>query len=255
MIASCAQAACSRDRVAPTAVVLRGVPDHAGPAAADVELPHAGLQVVLAADQVVLERLRLLERRVLGREARARVGHRRAEDHLVEPVRHVVVVVDRLGVAALGVPEALHHSPPARQRFLRRRLRRQEVAQPETAREPHRLARRRHPDLQPLLQVDERVVGVAGVHTLDLEVAAHVGAGQAEVAGGGEQVGQAALVAQVEPDRRVLRAGGAAVVRREPEGQPTGHEALDGLTDRHRVRAGGGRAVERAGHRRSTAFS
>ena len=40
------------------------------------------------------------------REARAGVGHRRAEHQLVEPVGHVVVVVDRLGVAALGVPRS-----------------------------------------------------------------------------------------------------------------------------------------------------
>ena len=59
-------------------------------------------------DQVVLVVLRLLQAwRPRSGKHRAGVGHRRAEHHLVERVGHVVVVVDRLGVAALGVPQAL----------------------------------------------------------------------------------------------------------------------------------------------------
>ena len=109
-----------RDAERLDAVVARGVPDHAAPAAAEVEQALARLEVELAGDQVVLGVLRLLERRVLGREDRAGVGHRGAEDVLVEGVGDVVVVVDRLGVAALGVPQALHDPAPAREVLLRR---------------------------------------------------------------------------------------------------------------------------------------
>ena len=66
------------------AVLARGVPDHAAPAAAEVEQPLARLEVELAGDQVVLRVLRLLEGGRLGREQRAGVGHRRAQHVLVE---------------------------------------------------------------------------------------------------------------------------------------------------------------------------
>ena len=81
------------------------------------------------------------------------------------------------------------------------------------------------------------VVRVAGVHALDLEVAGHVGARHAEVAGRGEQVGQAALVLQVQADRGVRGAGAAAVVRREPERDRPSSSRLDRLGDRE-LRAG-----------------
>ena len=64
-IAFCAHSAWSRDSVTPSAlhaIVLRGVHDHAAPAAADVEQPHSRLQPELARDQVVLGVLRLLQR-------------------------------------------------------------------------------------------------------------------------------------------------------------------------------------------------
>ena len=60
-------------RRAPYAVLAGGVADHAAPAAADVEQPLPGLQVELAGDQVVLERLRLLQRGVLGCGKQAQV--------------------------------------------------------------------------------------------------------------------------------------------------------------------------------------
>ena len=114
------------------AVLAGRVPDHPAPAAAEVEQPLPGLQVELAGDQVVLRGLRLLERRVLGGEQRAGVGHRRTEDHLVERVGDVVVVVDRLGVAAQRVPQPGDGSAHPRGRLLRRRRDGLEV------REPHR---------------------------------------------------------------------------------------------------------------------
>ncbi len=57
------------DRV--NAMVAGGVERHRTPAAADVEQPHAGAQGELAAHQLVLVRLRLLERLVGLREDRA----------------------------------------------------------------------------------------------------------------------------------------------------------------------------------------
>ena len=84
------------------AVVARRVHDHAAPSAADVEQAHAGAQAELAADQVVLRGLRLLEGGVLGRPHRARVRHRGPEHHSVELVRDVVVVRDRSRVARRG---------------------------------------------------------------------------------------------------------------------------------------------------------
>ncbi len=105
----------------PHAVLPGRVHDHAAPAAAHVQQPHALAQPELARDQVELVRLRLFQRGVLARVAGARVGHRRPEHPLVEPVRHVIVVRDRAGVAVLGVQPAAQ--PPAvHPHFLRRRL-------------------------------------------------------------------------------------------------------------------------------------
>ena len=95
-----------RDADRRDAVVQDGVTHHASPATADVEQPHTRPQLELAADQVELLVLGLLEGRVEGRVDRTGVGHRRAEQQLVEPVRHVVVVMDRLGVADPPVGEA-----------------------------------------------------------------------------------------------------------------------------------------------------
>ena len=81
------------------AVVLGRVEHHAAPPAPDVEQPHPGLEAELAADELVLVRLRVLERGGVVVPHRARVGERRPEHHPVEVVRHVVVVRDRGGVA------------------------------------------------------------------------------------------------------------------------------------------------------------
>ena len=84
------------------AVVLGRVEHHAAPPAPDVEEPHPWLEVELAADELVLVRLRVLERGGVVVPDRARVGERRTEHHPVEVVRHVVVVRDGGGVAHLG---------------------------------------------------------------------------------------------------------------------------------------------------------
>ena len=201
------------------AVLARREADHAAPAAADVEQPHAGLEVELAGDEVVLVVLRLLERRVLAREHRAGVGHRRTQHHLVEAVRDVVVVVDRVGVATQRVAEALDGPAPARQRLLRRHRRRLEVRPAQPAHDLQRLGGCGRAELEVPVEQHQGVVRVPGVHALDVEVAHDVGPREAEVAGRGQQVGQPALVLQVHRDGHLAGADRAAVVRREQPGQ------------------------------------
>ncbi|UUZ58534.1 hypothetical protein [Nocardioides sp. B-3] len=58
----------------------------------------------------------------------------------------------------------------------------------------------------------EQGVGVAGVHTVEDKVTVDVGPRHPEVTGGGEDVAQTALVADVEGDVRCGTPGTAAVV-------------------------------------------
>ena len=88
------------------AVLARRVHDEAAPAAADVEQPLARLQLQLAADEVELRALRLLERLRPAREDRARVRHRRVEEEREELVADVVVVADGAQVALAAVAPA-----------------------------------------------------------------------------------------------------------------------------------------------------
>ena len=198
-----------------------------------------GCRSSLRATRSYFVELRLLQRGVVGRVDRAGVGHRRPEDQLVERVGDVVVVVDRLGVAAHRVPEPLEDPPHPRRRLLRRRGRRPQVGRaPSTRTQDDELGRRRRPELQALLQHHQRLVGVARVHALEREVAGDVGAADAEVGvERGQQVGQPALVAQVELERRVLGTAGAAVVRREPQRQRLPQQAVERLGDRELARA------------------
>ncbi|CAB4919555.1 unannotated protein [freshwater metagenome] len=85
-------------------VVLDGVEHHAAPPAADIEEGHTRFEAELAADEIELRILCGLEGGVGGRKDRACVGHRRSEDPPVEAVRDVVMVLDGVGVTALGVP-------------------------------------------------------------------------------------------------------------------------------------------------------
>jgi hypothetical protein len=89
------------------AVALGGVHREGAPAAAHVQQPVAGLEVQLAADQVPLGLLGLLQRARAAREDRAGVGHRRVEERREELVRDVVVVAHAALVAVLRVPAAL----------------------------------------------------------------------------------------------------------------------------------------------------
>ena len=174
-----------RDAERLDAVLPRGVHHHAAPAAAHVQQPHALVQPHLAGDQVELVRLRLFQGGVLARVAGTRVGHTRPEHPFVEPVGHVVVVGDRVGVAAFGVspagqPAAVHPD------FLRRRRHSvQEELRPTEGLQQPQLLRHRHVDGLGLGHPGQGLVHVA----VDVQVAGHVGAGQPERPGGLGQVG------------------------------------------------------------------
>jgi hypothetical protein len=75
------------------------VQDQRAPAAADVEQPLALSEAELAADDVELALLSLIERVVRGDEVRARVDHASTEHEAVEAIRDVVVVADGGAVA------------------------------------------------------------------------------------------------------------------------------------------------------------
>ena len=248
-----------------------GVAHHAAPAAPDVEQPVARLQPQLLEHQPVLVLLRLVERGVGARIARAGVGHRRPEHPLVEGVRDVVVVVDRLGVAGLAVPESPGDAAPARRHLLRRRRDRPQVLEADGADDLGHHPRRRPREVEALGERLEQLVRIAGVHAVDVEVAGDVGAGQPEIAAAGGEIGRAARRLQVQPERRVGRSGRTPVVGGESQRQPTAGEDLEDLGEgelsRRRCRfpasavrsAGVLRSIRRmlleCGHRRCTAFA
>lgn len=87
------------------AVLACCVHGHGAPAAADVEEAVALLQGELAADQVELVALGVLQAAAV-LPVGAGVDHGRAEDQFVEVIAHVVVVADGLLVAASGVEGA-----------------------------------------------------------------------------------------------------------------------------------------------------
>ena len=104
------------------AVVRGGVARHAAPPATDVEQAHSRPEPELARDEVELRVLGVVQADVRLVEDGAGVGHRRPEHVLVEAVGHVVVLADRLAVAAPRVPQADERAPGTRRRLLRRGL-------------------------------------------------------------------------------------------------------------------------------------
>src|SRR6266545_1842542 len=90
-----------RHAVRRDAVVLSGPDGEAAPAAADVEERLARLELELAADEIDLVLLGLLELAVGIAVVGAGVEHERVEKEGVEGVRHVVVVRDGLSVPPL----------------------------------------------------------------------------------------------------------------------------------------------------------
>ncbi len=203
-------------------VALGGVHDHPAPAAADVQQPHPRLQPELAGHPLVLGLLGELQGGVRRGEHRAGVGHRRPEQPLVEPVRHVVVVRDRRAVAGQGV------QPPPR---------------------PGLLGRQRHPVPQPEaeeLAGDGRLLGPGdpvqrGVgqgpqgrveRAADLELAGDVGPGQPERARCRGEVGQRPRRPHVDRDLGVRRPRRAAVVGRQPDRRVT-HGPVEDVSNQH----------------------
>ncbi len=241
-----------------------GVAHHATPPASDVQQPVARLEPELLEDQPVLVLLRLFERRVGVRVARAGVGHRRPEHPLVEGVRDVVVVMDRLGVPRLAVPQTGRDAAPARRHLLRGRRDRAQVLEADGAGDLGHEARRRPPEHEALRERLEQLVGVARVHTVDVEVTGDVRAGEPQVAEPGGEIRRAAGRLQIQAERRILRSRGAPVVGGEPQRQLSAGEDLEHLGEGELSalvsRAPGirllfRRAVLECGHRRCTAFA
>ena len=214
-----------RDAERLDAVLPCGVHHHAAPAAAHVEQPHTRTQPQLPRHQVELINLRLLQGRILVRVAGTGVGHGRPEHPLIEPVGHVVVVRDRVGIAALGVPPA---------------------AQPAAV-HPDLLRRRRHPvhqELRPAQGLQQpqllghgqadglglRHPGQGQVHVaVDVQVPRHVGTGQPERPGSLSQVRHGHRRADRDLHRRPGRAGVTAVIRAELHRGIRPHDRLEDL--------------------------
>ncbi len=170
-----------RERDAPDrgAVLARGVDRQASPAAADVEHALAGLQLELAADQLQLGALGVLQGLRPWLEQRTAVGHRLVQEQGEELVRDVVVVADGLRVAALRVP-----APPARAKLGGGRLR-----PAMEARGPQR----RRSESQSLREAERGRVPAAEqrdhpVQVVDIDFPANVGATEPELAGGAQNV-------------------------------------------------------------------
>ena len=143
---------------------------HAAPAAADVEEAHPGLEVELAGHQLVLGRLGRLEADARVGPHAAGVRHRRAEHEGVEVVRDVVVVGDGLGVAGLGVAQAVQAG------LLRGRGQR---LQPAGAEDPGHV--RDHAGVGLGQVVGDGGEGAEQV-ALEVEIAGHVGPAETELA-------------------------------------------------------------------------
>ena len=213
------------------AVVRGRVQDHPAPATPHVEQPHPRFQPELAGHELVLRRLRVLERDVLAFPHGARVRHRGAEHDPVERVRDVVVVGDRGRVPFPRVPDAAQAS------LLRRDGQRAEPGpQHRRAREPEHLRplpRAEGPHVgHPVAERGERREEVA----LDVELARHVRATQTELAGRGDQTPEHHGRADQERGRRVGGPQPAPVVRAHRDGEIGAEDGLEGTSHRHRSR-------------------
>ncbi len=176
-------------------VLARRVDREAPPTAPDVEHPHSGLERQLATDQLQLRALGVLERLDPFLEQRAAVGHRLIQEQGEELVRDVVVVAHRLGVAALRVQAAARLELGRGGRRQARQAVRPQDGRPEAEACPDSQGRRAPAAEQ----------GDDAVQVVDVDLAAHVGASQAELPGRPEQV--------PERPRRVDRQGRAGAGR------------------------------------------
>ncbi len=207
-------------------VVLRRMDCHRSPPAADVEetCPRPPVEGELAADQLVLGRLGLLQGRRLGDEPRARVGHRLAEDQPVEVVAHVVVVADRSGVPGRGVES------PGGAALLGWRG----EGAAEGAELPGRSQRLRQRPPADRAQIAGRRVTQRPQQREDVpfdgHLAAHEGARDPELAGRPEDAPDRVGGMHTQGPGPVGRAEGAAVPEREPD--------RSGLPEHHREQRG-----------------
>ena len=214
-----------RDAERLDAVLPRGVHHHAAPAAAHVQQPHALMQPQLARDQVELGGLRLFQGRVLARIAGAGIRHGGPEHPLVEPVGDVVVVRDRVGVAALGVPPSAQPAPVHPDLLGRRRHPVQQQLRPAQGLQQPQLLGRAQADGLGLGHPGQGLVHVA----FDVQLAGHVGPGQPERPGSLGQVGHGDRGADRDLHRSSGRAGVTAVVGRELHRGVGSRECLEDL--------------------------
>ena len=220
----------ARDRHADDlrAELLGRVQRERAPAAADVEVTAAGLDAELAADEVELVALRVLDG-VAGLGARpvaAGVGHVRVEDEGVEVVGQVVVVLDGAAVAGLACAGA-RGAGPAR-RAARAAARRRRGRRPSGCRSSRRRRRCRPRGGHPAERAGRRPDATEAVEqvALDVELARDVRLGEAELAGVAHEPAQRGGVAQ-DDGRGVGGTGDGAVPRLEAHGQLAAEEGLD----------------------------
>ena len=165
-----------------------GVDGERAPAATNVEHGLAGLEAELGADELELRLLRLFEGLGAAREDRAAVGEARSEEQLEELVADVVVVAHRACVALGAVVLALEHVLGRRAGAAAARSRR---GAPRVRGAPSALRAHRR-----------RLPGVEHPHdaleVVDGEVAGHIGAADAELAGRAQRVGERARRAHAE---------------------------------------------------------
>ena len=192
-----------------------------------------GLEPELAADELVLRGLRVLQRRRPAIDHdRARVGHRGPEHDPVEVVRDVVVVRDRGGVAFLRVA-------PAVQAGLLGRRRERPQSRPAPA--------SRSRALEPLLRAELYVGEVVAERehredvALDVELAGHVRATKPELAGRGDEPSEHGGGADQERGGRVGATEPAPVVRAHRDREVGAEDGLECTSHRHRSRVTAGR--------------
>ena len=167
-----------------------GVDREAAPAAADVEQRSPGLQPELRADQLELRLLGLLERLRPAREDRAAVGHRLVEEEREELVADVVVVAYRARRRARCVWRGA-----ARAQLGAGRRAAAASARTRAPRRRRAGARRGAVDRRRLPAVEQPH---HRVEVVDLEVAGHVGAAEAELARRAQRVRERARRAHGE---------------------------------------------------------
>ena len=117
------------------------------------------------------------------------------------------MVVDRLGVASLAVPQTFCDASPAGQRLLRRRRDRLEMLDADRPDDVGQHARGRPLEVHLVGERHEQLVGIAGMHAVRFDVTGDVSPGQPELPGRGGEISGAARSQQVQPD------GGVVVVR------------------------------------------